>query len=105
MRISDWSSDVCSSDLDGKGKGEAAEQPERSAISFRNDPIGEGFAINAAELALQFWPVPARRVRNHGICRIADGKALRDSAMARSEERRVGKEGVSTCSSRWAPYH
>src|SRR3546814_1254483 len=67
---------------DGKGKGEAAEQPERSAISFRNDPIGESFAINAAELALQFWPVPARRVRNHGICRIADGKALRD----RSEE-------------------
>src|SRR3546814_19134654 len=55
---------------DGKGKGEAAEQPERSAISFRNDPIGESFAINAAELALQFWPVPARRVRNHGICRI-----------------------------------
>src|SRR3546814_8941991 len=72
MRISDWSSDVCSSDLDGKGKGEAAEQPERSAISFRNDPIGESFAINAAELALQFWPVPARRVRNHGICRIAE---------------------------------
>src|SRR3546814_17932997 len=28
-----------------------------------------------------------------------------DSALRRSEERRVGKEGVSTCSSRWSPYH
>src|SRR3546814_13720095 len=27
------------------------------------------------------------------------------SALSRSDERRVGKEGVSTCRSRWAPYH
>src|SRR3546814_15678724 len=31
--------------------------------------------------------------------------ASQDSTAPRSEERRVGKEGVSTCSSRWSPYH
>src|SRR3546814_11159990 len=38
----------------------------------------------------------------------ADRKALIDAVLReiiRSEERRVGKEGVSTCRSRWSPYH
>src|SRR3546814_12916342 len=71
MRISDWSSDVCSSDL--------ALPADRAAAAF---------AINDAALA----EVIGRHLDAHGV---AD----------RSEERRVGKECVSTCRSRWSPYH
>src|SRR3546814_5708877 len=68
MRISDWSSDVCSSDL---------------------------CAVRRPALAH-----PAvRRARLHAA---AGGFA---DAAERSEERRVGKECVSTCRSRWSPYH
>src|SRR3546814_14192536 len=35
----------------------------------------------------------------------AVNKILKDIIVKRSEERRVGKEGVSTCRSRWSPYH
>src|SRR3546814_3230843 len=37
--------------------------------------------------------------------RLAGHNNLGDVIRARSEERRVGKEGVSTCRSRWSPYH
>src|SRR3546814_4598966 len=66
MRISDWSSDVCSSDLDW------LHRPQRVAA-------GAG-RVGVADR-------PRRPGRN------------------RSEERRVGKECVSTCRSRWSPYH
>src|SRR3546814_1594222 len=68
MRISDWSSDVCSSDL--------------------RDGVSIGADIPAA---LDTW---ARRLR-----------VPFPPALPRSEERRVGKECVSTCRSRWSPYH
>src|SRR3546814_9461217 len=67
MRISDWSSDVCSSDL--------------AAQRFRAHDFGHGVFH-----------------RRRGDERLAG----RDD---RSEERRVGKECVSTCRSRWSPYH
>src|SRR3546814_7946718 len=73
MRISDWSSDVCSSDL----------RKERIAVL------------------------------DHHILRVGrdiddlfDGGGVEgDTVLCRSEERRVGKECVSTCRSRWSPYH
>src|SRR3546814_4952260 len=65
MRISDWSSDVCSSDL------------------WRSARRGCR------------WARPSSAVR----------KAARPRRTRRSEERRVGKECVSTCRSRWSPYH
>src|SRR3546814_13141869 len=37
--------------------------------------------------------------------RVWAASALRSQTRIRSEERRVGKEGVSTCNSRWSPYH
>src|SRR3546814_16616882 len=73
MRMSDWSSDVCSSDL--RDARRVAEAPQRG-LSAR--PVGF-----------------ARRLR-------VDAARPQD---ARSEERRVGKECVSTCRSRWVPYH
>src|SRR3546814_2614157 len=70
MRISDWSSDVCSSDLSKSNTG-----PGYGTIDFpiQRDSTGH--------------PIPHKL--RHG----------------RSEERRVGKECVSTCRSRWSPYH
>src|SRR3546814_17982556 len=102
MRISDWSSDVCSSDLGGAGgaagRGGATEtngagygrQPVRT-ISL---PGGE----TVPALGLGTWHMGER-----GADRAAEADALRCGI--RSEERRVGKECVSTCRSRWSPYH
>src|SRR3546814_4272518 len=65
MRISDWSSDVCSSDL---------QPPAGFELAL-------GMHYNTAFPGHQIAMPP------------------------RSEERRVGKECVSTCRSRWSPYH
>src|SRR3546814_4741553 len=71
LRISDWSSDVCSSDL----------------------------------------TIPARTAGGcAGWCGLDDRRnscpaSARSGERVRSEERRVGKECVSTCRSRWSPYH
>src|SRR3546814_18258138 len=69
MRISDWSSDVCSSDLRW-----ATRRACCAAIIPRHSA--------------------ARRSRSS-----------RGSHACRSDERRVGNECVSTCRSRWSPYH
>src|SRR3546814_2233875 len=69
VRISDWSSYVCSSDLGAR------------ADSRRNHPR---------------WRRPAA---------IAEQAAFLGAVERRSEERRVGTECVSTCRSRWSPYH
>src|SRR3546814_8147229 len=65
MRISDWSSDVCSSDLSQGG--------------------------------------PEIFLLQHASC--IRYVSTMDASVRRSEERRVGKECVSTCRSRWSPYH
>src|SRR3546814_10317640 len=94
MRISDWSSDVCSSDL-------IARQDQR-----RPDPIdahvlrGAGLAVGDHLLAEdELLPRPLR----HAAVFLWPGRC--QPALLRSEERRVGKECVSTCRSRWSPYH
>src|SRR3546814_14455420 len=97
MRISDWSSDVCSSDL-GFNKG----VEDGAAILFgprpvRARPKGHGterqFRYAKAAAAQQgIAHDPVRYWFNPGLLR-----------HARSEERRVGKECVSTCRSRWSP--
>src|SRR3546814_2955141 len=83
MRISDWSSDVCSSDLHVRRRCEC--DPDRR----RADP----------RRIYRPPPLSARR----------QGRRARTRRSAhegrRSEERRVGKECVSTCRSRWSPYH
>src|SRR3546814_5858123 len=81
VRISDWSSDVCSSDL-RNGRGRRVGTHPRL---LRTPPPGSTAS----------GPSPARRsaARRHS------------HGSSRSEERRVGKEGVSTCRYRWSPYH
>src|SRR3546814_5180250 len=79
MRISDWSSDVCSSDLMIWGA-------RASLIA------GVISVIMAVSLGVSL-----------GLVAGYFGGWI--DQIIRSEERRVGKECVSTCRSRWAPYH
>src|SRR3546814_3861019 len=80
MRISDWSSDVCSSDL------------TTLRVAVMDDTSR---AANDTE-----------RAAMRGLLQEAlDAGAFGVSTGTRSEERRVGKECVSTCRSRWSPYH
>src|SRR3546814_4897270 len=90
MRISDWSSDVCSSDL------------ERNPADLKWNEIGAEYIVESTglfltkELAQGHLQAGARKV-------ILSAPSKDDTP--RSEERRVGKECVSTCRSRWSPYH
>src|SRR3546814_14677864 len=85
MRISDWSSDVCSSDLASLAKWAAFMQCEETA-EVASGP--ESFPF----------------VRYRGPAAII-GLSSAQPTPLRSEERRVGNECVSTCRSRWSPYH
>src|SRR3546814_11784303 len=89
MRISDWSSDVCSSDL-------CTCTP---AARRRSKPLSST-ASNGSRIAATTRVTPA------AMSASAQGPVLPVCAQgSRSEERRVGKECVSTCRSRWSPYH
>src|SRR3546814_7911957 len=85
MRISDWSSDVCSSDLGAAGPGDI----EGGAVP------GQVRRPEEEEQARRPGPADRRDPRRGHQQRLP----------VRSEERRVGKECVSTCRSRWSPYH
>src|SRR3546814_18247306 len=99
MRISDWSSDVCSSDLGDDTKHPRVHVEQQMAVKR---PVTRSIGSQVeADLA-------AGQHINGVLARIADGVAvhhLEKMAMQRSEERRVGKEWVSTCRYRWSPSH
>src|SRR3546814_19443050 len=98
LRISDWSSDVCSSDLDDLRNVRNADGRPRQPRD------GNSTLVNR---------LPGSRVRhvdgddggNDAALGRADDLAARAHRSRRSEERRVGKECVSTCRSRWSPSH
>src|SRR3546814_17442093 len=97
MRISDWSSDVCSSDLGGCDGGE-----QRARQHIEIERVGPGGGDEFAEL------LDLARLERLGL--VVQGFQFRVivpnlTHRLRSEERRVGKECVSTCRSRWWPYH
>src|SRR3546814_13169081 len=121
MRISDWSSDVCSSD----------RVPCRPIYSYRHISEGRHMAQEIATLAGGcFWCTEAVFNTLKGVLAVESGyigghkanptyeevctgttghaEALRitfEPEVIRSEERRVGKECGSTCRSRLSPYH
>src|SRR3546814_2751193 len=82
MRISDWSSDVCSSDLGAAWKKTSREGRDYISVKL-DDPS---------------FPAPV-------YATLSETDTVGEYALIRSEERRVGKECVSTCRSRWSPYH
>src|SRR3546814_16316770 len=119
MRISDWSSDVCSSDLVRRRVGDprAAGQDELHPKGrWRRPPAGPRRSRQLIGLPVSDRHVPTgppiHLLMLYWACNTApsmtwfrkpDGP---DPTLAmRSEERRVGKECVSTCRSRWWPYH
>src|SRR3546814_11515547 len=105
MRISDWSSDVCSSDLALLALGLTACDPASQAmlagaslVSFvhTDKTVGDHVATWAFDKDCSTLTL----ANGEGYCR-----AFVSAEEQRSEERRVGKECVSTCRSRWSPYH
>src|SRR3546814_18102603 len=144
MRISDWSSDVCSSDLLGvnvtglvaglgvggiaiglAAQGIFADLFAALAIIF-DRPFSKGGQVSYGDSSgtIEAIGLKSTRIRAYtGELRIIANKNLLDKEILnvsgrdhirlpftigvayRSEERRVGKECVSTCRSRWSPYH
>src|SRR3546814_16057927 len=98
MRISDWSSDVCSSDLDGDVAVALAALEEAVA----DEPAGDG----DADRQHHGGGKGEETVAHASSQRLCGAAAWRKVAaeLRRSEERRVGQECVSTCRSRWSPY-
>src|SRR3546814_4721347 len=95
MRISDWSSDVCSSDLRDRAEvGQGFHQRERRARRDRRSRQRQRDTPQA---------LPAAAAERTADLENAD--ALFEECGSRSEERRVGKECVSTCRYRWSPTH
>src|SRR3546814_12668857 len=100
MRISDWSSDVCSSDLQSA----AGTEIQSLLLDCEGDPealapAGLRFVdVESVGCTQRSRPEAERLDRTY---RALLGQKWRDT---RSEERRVGKECVSTCRSRWSPY-
>src|SRR3546814_15035485 len=97
MRISDWSSDVCSSDLAPVVAVCAAIEAE---IADLDD---EDKAVFLADMGMD-EPGLDRVIRS-GYKLLGLQTYFTAGVKERSEERRVGKECVSTCRSRWSPYH
>src|SRR3546814_11773269 len=99
MRISDWSSDVCSSDLTLDRLGYHIGDRRRIAARRIGDETLE------ALLGLHNGPSEGRRIAPVDGERIEAVEPQMIGEPFRSEERRVGKECVSTCRSRWSTYH
>src|SRR3546814_15272057 len=135
MRISDWSSDVCSSDLQAVellDLGEADVDLRRAGLAAGADQLGQavqglrtehqvdvgralhdrlaflrGHAAADADdhgLAVGLERLPPAQLAEHLLLRLFADRAGVDQHH-RSEERRVGKECVSKCRTRWAPIH
>src|SRR3546814_14049369 len=98
MRISDWSSDVCSSDLAERRIGDEAD----AMFAADGQDFGLDLALPDRIFALQRGD---RRGLRRAAPRVGAGLGERDVAhlalLDRSEERSVGQEWVSTCRTRW----
>src|SRR3546814_20152348 len=102
MRISDWSSDVCSSDLPA-----VALQGMEGAEHGGQDLGLEALALQGQQAVVERLQMLARvlNVDAEELGRDLEVRHGRRLRRGRSEARRVGKECVSTCRSRWSPYH
>src|SRR3546814_11844410 len=90
MRISDWSSDVCSSDLNPGPSGELVIATASTDASTSSTPADGAQLANCSSRTRMRWPREPTSPT---------------ASSAKSEERRVGKEGVSTCRYAWSPSH
>src|SRR3546814_20953755 len=99
MRISDWSSDVCSSDLMFERMAEAEEEQKER-------PLGPCPERRRACRCDQHQGIDLEPFDPKAVDRFAQRVVAADEiTQQRSEGSRVGKECVSQCRSRWSPYH
>src|SRR3546814_13797007 len=110
MRISDWSSDVCSSDL-------LMTKPDHLARPIMGAATGLHHDYSRRLLRHELGETPPRQLlaKLHAsrhrcavnlenlFCQVHSNHSILRHGCRRSEERRVGKECVSTCRSRWSP--
>src|SRR3546814_4657011 len=100
MRISDWSSDVCCSDLSKKkwDRAHCVDNVKEAFRAFDQDDSGYVYVDTIKDVLSRYGSEPLARNQAEELCNDV-------SNIFRSEERRVGKECVSKCRSRWSPYH
>src|SRR3546814_17472393 len=114
MRISDWSSDVCSSDLEDPPPGESEECEEICGGSESSQTIAYANADGSVEILeapsggypdgyLMEQPVLSRDGSTSAFWSSASNLDPTKVIAERPEERRVGQEGVSTCRTRGSP--
>src|SRR3546814_13805880 len=105
MRISDWSSDVCSSDLE---RWQAESKKHYARLSL---PSKAATFLKPLLARVTAGVDAVAAAARSGVLRVDDELHLSplpaedEDPEVSSEERRVGKECVSTCISRWSPYH
>src|SRR3546814_15320527 len=118
MRISDWSSDVCSSDLhlhapDARSRNNLSllpcldvagkfERTHEMRMLFKSVLASVVLTALGGCAAVTPGAVPANGTNVPASIAISVGPCF---GFCRSDERRVGKECVSPCRSRWSPYH
>src|SRR3546814_14127005 len=96
MRISDWSSDVCSSDLF-----DPTANPDDPGADDEDDEDADPYEAFRTELRM----LPGKWYVIHSYAGFERKVKANIEQRKRSEARRVGKECVSTCGSLWQPYH
>src|SRR3546814_15644528 len=99
MRISDWSSDVCSSDLSVRTLADC-EQEAQADITVETALLESRWLAGSRALMKQFEAAIQAQLDAPAFF-----QAKRVEMQQRSEERRVGQECVSTGRARWSPYH
>src|SRR3546814_12078714 len=114
MRISEWSSDVCSSDLidaerlevrhgvlhEGAGKGPAEGALRAEEGLAQRAAVGRRHQRRQREIAEPL----TRRQQDLAVAVVDQGPGVDGGRADRAEERRVGKGCVSTCRYGWSPY-
>src|SRR3546814_20846055 len=121
MRISDWSSDVCSSDLTGDSNSATVNQDTSTFAVQSTSYIEQSGDSNTADVTqVDDWQSSSVVQSSDGnSATVSQGDAtaaltddrygntstLNHAGSGRSEERRVGKECVSTGRSRWSQDH
>src|SRR3546814_12099249 len=116
MRISDWSSDVCSSDLVAFGRNRLHQMTDAPGHDDTGATVAAVAAVAGTQHTGDVLALGRLLAQEHAheaslkMCGSSDGRQLggarrcRQQGSRRSEERREGKECVSTCRSRWSPY-
>src|SRR3546814_15375255 len=113
MRISDWSSDVCSSDLVKAKNPYAGKNAQAQWAAYVMDKyvvaLVDAYQLSGVERARELMPIVIDKCLPYispvSPDRIGKVDPPSDETYVRSEERRVGKECVSTCRFRWSPSH